>query len=252
MHWWLDPWWFSLPSCPHRCVFMRLTSIGVLLFSLWSQITTCKQEPCICGYNHLLYSVRPFPASNYNVCWSFVMINFSHSSVLIKWISNEICSWLFLEVSFTVCLFLPTVLGDPRGPGDVQTHHLWLHCNCCRHHLCRISQKVRFHHVSSQPLLLSYRVSLQWWLHLILQHVNKYVDIFMYSPSVGLNYQQYVRQNPVCMAILTRGSVFGNRARPYCFCQISPHQVWHYVSFNNVFHASKQRALVNLGCRRSF
>ncbi|XP_070768627.1 transmembrane channel-like protein 7 [Enoplosus armatus] len=37
-----------------RCVFMRLTSIGVLLFSLWSQIT-CKEEPCLCGYNHLLY-----------------------------------------------------------------------------------------------------------------------------------------------------------------------------------------------------
>lgn len=39
-----------------RCVFMRLTSIGVLLFSLWSQITHCEEEPCICGYNHLLYS----------------------------------------------------------------------------------------------------------------------------------------------------------------------------------------------------
>ncbi|KAM9362494.1 transmembrane channel-like protein 7 [Symphorus nematophorus] len=39
-----------------RCVFMRLTSIGVLLFSLWSQITKCKEEPCICGYNHVLYS----------------------------------------------------------------------------------------------------------------------------------------------------------------------------------------------------
>ncbi|CAL8358760.1 unnamed protein product [Boreogadus saida] len=39
-----------------RCVFMRLTSIGVLLFSLWSQITQCKEEPCLCGYNHQLYS----------------------------------------------------------------------------------------------------------------------------------------------------------------------------------------------------
>ncbi|XP_034542714.1 LOW QUALITY PROTEIN: nodal modulator 1 [Notolabrus celidotus] len=39
-----------------RCVFMRLTSIGVLLFSLWSQITKCDKEPCICGYNHKLYS----------------------------------------------------------------------------------------------------------------------------------------------------------------------------------------------------
>uniref|UniRef100_A0A3B4X3V9 Transmembrane channel-like protein n=1 Tax=Seriola lalandi dorsalis TaxID=1841481 RepID=A0A3B4X3V9_SERLL len=39
-----------------RCVFMRLTSIGVLLFSLWSQITKCKEDPCVCGYNHVLYS----------------------------------------------------------------------------------------------------------------------------------------------------------------------------------------------------
>ncbi|GAA6220279.1 nodal modulator 1-like [Lates japonicus] len=39
-----------------RCVFMRLTSIGVLLFSLWSQITKCEEEPCKCGYNHVLYS----------------------------------------------------------------------------------------------------------------------------------------------------------------------------------------------------
>ncbi|XP_072319996.1 transmembrane channel-like protein 7 [Eucyclogobius newberryi] len=39
-----------------RCVFMRLTSIGVLLFSLWSQITKCNEDPCICGYNHVLYS----------------------------------------------------------------------------------------------------------------------------------------------------------------------------------------------------
>ncbi|KAI9523057.1 Nodal modulator 1 [Dissostichus eleginoides] len=39
-----------------RCVFMRLTSIGVLLFSLWSQITKCEKEPCLCGYNHVLYS----------------------------------------------------------------------------------------------------------------------------------------------------------------------------------------------------
>ncbi|CAN9509957.1 unnamed protein product [Ophioblennius macclurei] len=39
-----------------RCVFMRLTSIGVLLFSLWSQITHCEEETCVCGYNHLLYS----------------------------------------------------------------------------------------------------------------------------------------------------------------------------------------------------
>ncbi|XP_041840087.1 transmembrane channel-like protein 7 [Melanotaenia boesemani] len=40
-----------------RCVFMRLTSIGVLLFSLWSRITECEgTESCVCGYNHELYS----------------------------------------------------------------------------------------------------------------------------------------------------------------------------------------------------
>ncbi|RVE75734.1 hypothetical protein OJAV_G00001580 [Oryzias javanicus] len=39
-----------------RCVFMRLTSIGVLLFSLWSQITNCGEEECFCGYNTALYS----------------------------------------------------------------------------------------------------------------------------------------------------------------------------------------------------
>ncbi|KAK3530661.1 hypothetical protein QTP86_031640 [Hemibagrus guttatus] len=41
-----------------RCVFMRLASIGVLLFSLWSQITSCPQTEdrlCPCGYNHTLY-----------------------------------------------------------------------------------------------------------------------------------------------------------------------------------------------------
>ncbi|XP_042562979.1 transmembrane channel-like protein 7 [Clupea harengus] len=37
-----------------RCVFMRLASIGVLLFSLWSQITSCEGS-CPCGYNHKLY-----------------------------------------------------------------------------------------------------------------------------------------------------------------------------------------------------
>uniref|UniRef100_A0A3Q0SIZ4 Transmembrane channel-like protein n=1 Tax=Amphilophus citrinellus TaxID=61819 RepID=A0A3Q0SIZ4_AMPCI len=39
-----------------RCVFMRLTSIGVLLFSLWSRITKCKEETCACGYNYEQYS----------------------------------------------------------------------------------------------------------------------------------------------------------------------------------------------------
>ncbi|XP_060755351.1 transmembrane channel-like protein 7 isoform X3 [Neoarius graeffei] len=41
-----------------RCVFMRLASIGVLLFSLWFQITSCsgtEDHVCPCGYNHQLY-----------------------------------------------------------------------------------------------------------------------------------------------------------------------------------------------------
>ncbi|KAJ8363904.1 hypothetical protein SKAU_G00127350 [Synaphobranchus kaupii] len=38
-----------------RCVFMRLASIGVLLCSLWSQITSCSGSTCPCGYNHKLY-----------------------------------------------------------------------------------------------------------------------------------------------------------------------------------------------------
>ncbi|KAF5889611.1 transmembrane channel-like protein 7, partial [Clarias magur] len=41
-----------------RCVFMRLASIGVLLFSLWSQITSCPgrlNNVCPCGYNNQIY-----------------------------------------------------------------------------------------------------------------------------------------------------------------------------------------------------
>uniref|UniRef100_A0A8D2JDH3 Transmembrane channel-like protein n=1 Tax=Varanus komodoensis TaxID=61221 RepID=A0A8D2JDH3_VARKO len=39
-----------------RCVFVRLANIGVLLFSLWTQITSCANEKCIpCGYNYQLY-----------------------------------------------------------------------------------------------------------------------------------------------------------------------------------------------------
>ncbi|XP_067258768.1 transmembrane channel-like protein 7 isoform X2 [Chanodichthys erythropterus] len=38
-----------------RCVFMRLASIGVLLFSLWVQITSCRSSDCPCGYNHESY-----------------------------------------------------------------------------------------------------------------------------------------------------------------------------------------------------
>ncbi|NXD30286.1 TMC7 protein, partial [Spelaeornis formosus] len=39
-----------------RCVFIRLANIGVLLFSLWSQISDCGSEKCKpCGYNYKLY-----------------------------------------------------------------------------------------------------------------------------------------------------------------------------------------------------
>ncbi|CAB1344572.1 unnamed protein product [Coregonus sp. 'balchen'] len=38
-----------------QCVFMRLTSICVLLVSLWGQITSCQEGDCVCGYNHVLY-----------------------------------------------------------------------------------------------------------------------------------------------------------------------------------------------------
>ncbi|XP_039416499.1 transmembrane channel-like protein 7 [Corvus cornix cornix] len=39
-----------------RCVFVRLANIGVLLFSLWSQISNCSTDKCKpCGYNYKLY-----------------------------------------------------------------------------------------------------------------------------------------------------------------------------------------------------
>uniref|UniRef100_A0A674HE06 Transmembrane channel-like protein n=1 Tax=Taeniopygia guttata TaxID=59729 RepID=A0A674HE06_TAEGU len=39
-----------------RCVFVRLANIGVLLFSLWSQIAGCGSDKCKpCGYNYKLY-----------------------------------------------------------------------------------------------------------------------------------------------------------------------------------------------------
>ncbi|KQL61579.1 transmembrane channel-like protein 7-like protein [Amazona aestiva] len=39
-----------------RCVFVRLANIGVLLFSLWSQISYCSTDECkACGYNYKLY-----------------------------------------------------------------------------------------------------------------------------------------------------------------------------------------------------
>ncbi|NXC73349.1 TMC7 protein, partial [Anhinga anhinga] len=39
-----------------RCIFVRLANIGVLLFSLWSQISYCTTDKCkACGYNYELY-----------------------------------------------------------------------------------------------------------------------------------------------------------------------------------------------------
>ncbi|NWZ61540.1 TMC7 protein, partial [Acrocephalus arundinaceus] len=39
-----------------RCVFLRLANIGVLLFSLWSQISNCDSDKCKpCGYNYNHY-----------------------------------------------------------------------------------------------------------------------------------------------------------------------------------------------------
>ncbi|NXI94657.1 TMC7 protein, partial [Psophia crepitans] len=39
-----------------RCVFVRLANIGVLMFSLWSQISSCTTDECkACGYNYELY-----------------------------------------------------------------------------------------------------------------------------------------------------------------------------------------------------
>lgn len=44
-----------------RCIFVRLASIGVLLFSLWSQIAFCATDKCTaCGYNYELYPVSRF------------------------------------------------------------------------------------------------------------------------------------------------------------------------------------------------
>ncbi|XP_063171182.1 transmembrane channel-like protein 7 [Candoia aspera] len=38
-----------------RCVFVRLANIAVLLFSLWTRITSCADKCKTCGYNYDLY-----------------------------------------------------------------------------------------------------------------------------------------------------------------------------------------------------
>lgn len=43
---------------PRRCVFMRLATICVLVFTLGSKITSCGDSTCeLCGYNQKLYPV---------------------------------------------------------------------------------------------------------------------------------------------------------------------------------------------------
>ncbi|NXB98289.1 TMC7 protein, partial [Orthonyx spaldingii] len=47
---------FEIKLTLMRCVFVRLANIGVLLFSLWSQISDCDTDECKpCGYNYELY-----------------------------------------------------------------------------------------------------------------------------------------------------------------------------------------------------
>ncbi|NXB30122.1 TMC7 protein, partial [Eulacestoma nigropectus] len=47
---------FEIKLTLMRCVFVRLASIGVLLLSLWSQISDCGTDKCKpCGYNYKLY-----------------------------------------------------------------------------------------------------------------------------------------------------------------------------------------------------
>ncbi|NWR46394.1 TMC7 protein, partial [Regulus satrapa] len=47
---------FEIKMTLLRCVFVRLANIGVLLFSLWSQISGCGTDKCKpCGYNYKLY-----------------------------------------------------------------------------------------------------------------------------------------------------------------------------------------------------
>ncbi|NXY16394.1 TMC7 protein, partial [Atrichornis clamosus] len=47
---------FEIKLTLMRCVFVRLANIGVLLFSLWSQISDCGTDKCKpCGYNYKLY-----------------------------------------------------------------------------------------------------------------------------------------------------------------------------------------------------
>ncbi|XP_030068499.1 transmembrane channel-like protein 7 [Microcaecilia unicolor] len=47
---------FEIRCTLMRCVFVRLASIGVLLITLWTQITSCDHQTCsLCGYNYKHY-----------------------------------------------------------------------------------------------------------------------------------------------------------------------------------------------------
>ncbi|NXD09136.1 TMC7 protein, partial [Nothocercus nigrocapillus] len=81
-----------------RCVFMRLANIGVLLISLWSQISSCATDKCnACGYNYELYP-----------CWE-------------SQVGQEMYKLLILD--FVIILAVTLFIDFPRK---------WLvtHCSC--------------------------------------------------------------------------------------------------------------------------
>ena len=59
---------FPASPLPRRCVFMRLATICVLVFTLGSKITSCDNYLCeLCGYNQKLYPVRLGGRASYEV-----------------------------------------------------------------------------------------------------------------------------------------------------------------------------------------
>ncbi|NXB11049.1 TMC7 protein, partial [Cnemophilus loriae] len=81
-----------------RCVFVRLANIGVLLFSLWSQISDCGPDKCKpCGYNYKLYP-----------CWE-------------SDVGREMYKLMIFD--FIVILAVPLFLDFPRKL-------LVTHCSC--------------------------------------------------------------------------------------------------------------------------
>ncbi|KAM4765300.1 transmembrane channel-like protein 7 isoform 1-T1 [Cyanocitta cristata] len=81
-----------------RCVFVRLANIGVLLFSLWSQISNCGTDKCKpCGYNYKLYP-----------CWE-------------SDVGQEMYKLMIFD--FTIILAVPLFVDFPRKL-------LVTHCSC--------------------------------------------------------------------------------------------------------------------------